>query len=514
MDSEKTTIFLGPPGCAKTTSLIGMSPGIPGPVGIIEQALLDGVKPNKIGFVSFTRKAAEEGRSRASAKFNLPEEDFPHFRTLHSMAFRHLGMRRDQVLNWTHYRELGKMLGLDFKGRGEVAEDDVYGMAAADRMLFLEGLARNVKRPLKDVWNEALEDSIDLHELERFASALKSFKKARMLWDFTDMMERFVASDPSTMPQLDLLVVDEAQDLSSLQWDAVELLAAKAKKLYFGGDDCQAIYKWSGADVNRFIDLPGKQVNLTQSYRIPSSVHALADSITDRISKKRPRRWSPRKEKGAVNWFNSIDEVDLSQRSWLLLARNGYMLQELEDYCLSEGFSFHSVSRDPLKSKTLTAIRCWENLRRGQDESAESVLDAMRYMHPQLVPVALLKKLKADDAGRMYGMPELKVMGLGTDRIWHEAMTKISPRERDYFLAARRRGEKLLGKPRIQISTIHAVKGGEADHVLLLTDMSYRTHTNMENAYDDECRVWNVAVTRCKETLNIVSPRTNLNFDL
>jgi hypothetical protein len=243
-------------------------------------------------------------------------------------------------------------------------------------------------------------------------------------------------------------------------------------------------------------------------------VHALADSITDRISKKRPRRWSPRKEKGAVNWFNSIDEVDLSQGSWLLLTRNGYMLQELEDYCLSEGFSFHSVSRDPLKSKTLTAIRCWENLRRGQDESAESVLDAMRYMHPQLVPIALLKKLKADDAGRMYGMPELKVMGLGTDRIWHEAMTKISPRERDYFLAARRRGEKLLGKPRIQISTIHAVKGGEADHVLLLTDMSYRTHTNMENAYDDECRVWNVAVTRCKETLNIVSPRTNLNFDL
>lgn len=504
MDAAKTTIILGPPGTGKTYSLLG----------VVEQALADGVDPGKIGFASFTKKAAEEGRSRASAKFGIPEEDLPHFRTLHSMAFRHLGMRRDQVMGWAHVRELGNMLGMDFKGRGEVEEGDVYGMNAADRMLFLEGLARSAKRSLRDVWSEAFEDSIDWHELERFTSALKSFKKARMLFDFVDMIERFVALGPSAVPQLDLLVIDEAQDLGDLQWDMVELLASKAKNLYFGGDDCQGIYKWSGANVDRFINLPGKQVNLTQSYRVPRSVHALADSITDRIGNKRPRSWKPREEQGAVNWFNGVDEVDLSQGSWLLLARNGYMLAELEDYCMSEGFSFHSVSRDPLKSKTLVAIRAWENLRRGQDEPAERVLEVLRYVHPSLVPSTLLKQLRADDIARMYGIPELKLMGLGTDRIWHEAMTKISPRERDYFLAARRRGEKLLGKPRIRISTIHSIKGGEADNVLLLTDMSYRTHCNMENAYDDECRVWNVAVTRARQTLNIIMPRTNLSFEM
>ena len=491
-----------------------MPPGTDGPVGIIEQALADGVRPNKIGFISFTKKAAEEGKSRASVKFNIPEEDLPHFRTLHSMAFRYLGMRRDQVVNWTHIRELGKMLGMEFKGRGEVAEDDVYGMNTADRMLFLEGLARSVKRPLKEIWNEAFEDAIDWYELERFSTALKSFKKARMLWDFTDMLERFVLSNPATFPQFDLLIVDEAQDLSPLQWDAVDMLASNAKRVYVAGDDCQAIYKWSGADVDTFINLRGVQRTLEQSYRVPSSIHAMADSITNRISNKRPRHWLPRKEAGIINWYMSIDEVDLSQGSWLLLSRNGYMLQELEEYCLSQGFSFHSVSRDPLKSKTLVAIRCWENLRKGQDESAEKVLETMKYMHQSLTPTALLKRLKADDTARMYGLPELRSLGLGTDKIWHECMTRISPKERDYFIAARRRGEKLLGNPRIQISTIHASKGGQADHVLLLTDMSYRTFNNMQTAYDDECRVWNVAVTRCKETLNIVSPRTNLSFDL
>jgi hypothetical protein len=243
-------------------------------------------------------------------------------------------------------------------------------------------------------------------------------------------------------------------------------------------------------------------------------VHTLANSITDRISKKRKRSWLPKNEVGAVNWFNGVDEVDLSTGTWTLLARNGYMLTELEDCCLSQGLSFHSVSRDPLKSPTLRAIQTWENLRKGQDEPSERVLEVARLMAPSLVPSSLLKQLKADEAGKMRGLPELRALGLGTNRIWHEAMTKISPGERDYFLAARRRGEKLLGRPRIQISTIHSVKGGEAQHVLLLTDMSYRTHANMELAPDDELRVWNVAVTRAKQTLNVVMPRTNLGFDL
>jgi DNA helicase-2/ATP-dependent DNA helicase PcrA len=359
-----------------------------------------------------------------------------------------------------------------------------------------------------------MEDEVSWPELERFATALKLFKKSRMLVDFTDMLERLVESTQDFLPELDLLIVDEVQDLSPLQWRMVERLAAKAGRTYVGGDDLQSIYNWSGADVARFISLPGEQTTLEQSYRIPSSVHKLASSISDRIQNKRPRRWKPREEIGSVNWFSDISEVDLSKDTWLILARNGYHLKELEDHCLQQGFSFHSVGRDPLRSPSLPAIKTWETLRRGGAASGERVLEVLVLMPPQSVPIALVKQLKSDDSGQEWTMADLIKAGIGTTAIWHEALTKISPRERDYFIAARRRGEALLKEPRIRISTVHAAKGAECDHTLLMTDISYRCSQNMERSYDDECRVFYVGATRCKKSLNIIMPKTNLFFDL
>lgn len=504
MDPSKTTIMLGSAGAGKTTRLLR----------IVEDALKQGVSPNKIGFVSFTKKATEEGRERACEQFGLLPDDLPHFRTLHSMAFKSMGMRRDQVLGWSHLRELGDALGLEFKGHGQVDEGDSYGMSDSDRLLFLQGLARNKKVPLKQVWEDACEDEIDWLELDRFDRALSTYKRSRMLSDFTDMLERWVAASSNAFPELDVLIIDELQDSSNLQWDAIEILASKAKQVYAGGDDAQCIYEWSGANVDRFVQLQGMQVDLEQSWRVPRSAHKLASGIVDRIENKRPRRWLPKPEEGAVNYYSSIEEIDLSRNTWLLLARNGYQLAELENFCLTEGFSFNSVSHDPLKSPALKAISVWESLRKGNEEAAEKVLEVLRFMSTSTLSPELLKKLKESESSRMFGMPELLQLGLKTSAIWHESLTGISPRERDYFLAARRRGEALLKKPRIRISTVHSSKGSEAQNVLLLSDISYRCYENMDRDFDAEARVFFVATTRCSETLNIVLPQTDSFFPL
>ena len=57
-------------------------------VDLVDQFLKAGVDSKRIGYFSFTKKAATEAATRAADKFNLDiENDLPFFRTLHSYAF-------------------------------------------------------------------------------------------------------------------------------------------------------------------------------------------------------------------------------------------------------------------------------------------------------------------------------------------------------------------------------------------------------------------------------------------
>ena len=100
------------------------------------------------------------------------------------------------------------------------------------------------------------------------------------------------------------------------------------------------------------------------------------------------------------------------------------------------------------------------------------------------------------------------------DGHWYDVFTLLSPKEISYIRAMLRRGEKITKEPRIKLSTIHAAKGGEATNVVLLTDITNRVYKNYQQNPDDENRVFYVGVTRTKENLYLIEPKTTRCYQL
>lgn len=497
-----TEIILGPPGTGKTTRLLGM----------VEEELERGVPPDRIGYVSFTKRAAHEAVERATKKFNLSQRDLPFFRTLHSTCFSSLGLTNSDVFEGKKLREFGDWIGMEFSEHVRLDEPGATGFTEGDRVLFMENLSRIKMIPLREQYDENC-DGLRWNVVERVSRGLAEYKKANSLVDYTDMLSLFVQQNWS--PQLECLFVDEAQDLSVLQWSVVWQLAKNARRVVIAGDDDQAIYRWAGAAVEYFVDLPGEVSVLGQSWRVPVEVQSVATEVISRVSHRRPKIWMPREGAGSLNFIRRFDEVDVWEPEILVLARNGYLLRNLESQLRSDGAIYEIQGRSSVQPGTLLAVRLWEDLRSGKEVQVDDARRVYEMMSSGTRIKRGYKTLPGLPRDQMVDINWLRQHGgLETTSIWHEALDRIPNDESTYLLRALQRGEKTRGRPRIRLSTIHGSKGGEADHVVLLTDIAQRTWREARDSPEDEARVWYVATTRARHKLSIVAPSTNMAYQI
>jgi DNA helicase-2/ATP-dependent DNA helicase PcrA len=504
--NTRTKKILGPPGTGKTTRLIA----------IMQEHIDKGVEPQKVCYVSFTKKAANEARERVIEKFGFSEEVLPFFRTLHSLAFHFHSMEKKNVMGFSNYIDICKLMGLSISSV-RVTEDSFASAytTKGDRMFFLENLARASKKSLNQVWQNYLNDDIDIKELELLKTTIEDYKKIHDKVDFTDMIEYFVKV--GSAPDIDVLIVDEAQDLSALQWDMVRILANKANYCYVAGDDDQAIYTWAGADVVQFQDLPAHDTEvLHQSYRIPEKVFDIAMSIITKVRQRNYKNYLPTPYQGSVMMINNLSELDLAHGTWLLLARNIFSLTEYSKHCVDRGYLFECKHMPVVDAEVAPAIITWERLRKLEIVTVEEAIKVYDYMKTKIkVKWGFKKKLMVLHGSEKITIERLhKDFGLITDEPWHMAMGLIDRDTVEYYKAALLRGEKMLGEPRIKISTIHGVKGGEADNVVIIPDMSLRTYDEAQRNPDEEARVWYVGVTRTKKNLYWMQPRTPYFYQL
>ena len=184
-----------------------------------------------------------------------------------------------------------------------------------------------------------------------------------------------------------------------------------------------------------------------------------------------------------------------------------YMLTDMHDWLKSQGLLFERHGQRSVPEAVLTAVLGWERLRKGGSVPFEVVRTIYKYLGTESVKHGH-KGLKTADPQIEYTMALLKDRhGLLTDAIWHEALTKIAEDRRQYIVSLLRRGVKLTGKAPIKLSTIHGAKGGEADNVLLMADLTTKFAKDYERNSDDINRLLYVGITRAKQSLHIVLPK-------
>jgi DNA helicase-2/ATP-dependent DNA helicase PcrA len=458
----------GPPGCGKTTKIITM----------IGDFVKFGYDNNDIALMSHTRAAAKEALERTDM------ERSDKFSTIHSQCYRMLNLSSSQLVDNKRLVEFSNVIGVPIKN-GSI--DSEEGIEVGDEFLGILNKARNrLVDPMDEYYNSERPGS--LPQFEMFIKGYHDWKRSNGFIDFTDMLERFVARQEEMHFQAKVVFIDEAQDLSALQWRAVRVLTKNADRVIVAGDDDQAIYVWGGADPAGMVqfeeEYQSKRKVLEQSYRIPAKVHTLARSIIDQVEHRVDKVYLPRGEVGRVERYGYLHAVDFKHgEDTLALCRTGAQKKEVEKHFIDMKIPYLVDNGKPglYQTKTARAIKAFNKVRRG-----EGLMPA----ESEVLNSTALPKFRDQFKNRDFKA------GI---QAGHMRALSIPSWSWEFY-----RDTDMDIVPTIRLSSIHGSKGREADRVVLHTGMTERTAAGFDKDPDAERRVFYVGVTRARHRLDIL----------
>jgi superfamily I DNA/RNA helicase len=495
------TKILGPPGCAKTTTLLQT----------LQEEIESGVPPERIAFLTFTRAARIEALTRTGKK----DSEFPFLKTIHSICYHQLGISKEQIVTPTKVFNFGRKIGIKLTGAEldpwiEEFERSIDAPTKDDFLLQANHRGRHRKIMLKEAMR-SLPQEIDYKYAVWFTNAYRDWKKIMGYLDYTDLLTQYV--DYGKPLDIDVLFIDEAQDLSPLQWDVVNVLGANAKRKYACGDDDQAIFHWAGADSSVFQNLEADRVRvLDQSYRVSKAVHNLAMSIANRIKCRLEKRYLPTDSMGKVSEAGYLTDLNYNKKTFILF-RNHYRGAVIAQAFRNESVPF--IGRgSPLNSIDVRAgLFAFYSLVTKGEAPCDQIKRLMNFVpsdgkgwNDWIMPSVpkLLKEKSSLTCDQVFiRKPTL------TD--WFMIFSNLSHLGsiNDYI---RKRGLLAAALPKVEIMSIHQSKGREADTVIIDPEMSRAVWQSMINDPDDEHRTWYVAVTRAKEQVKLMMPDGNFSY--
>lgn len=417
-------------------------------MNIVEQHVKAGIPLYRIAFVTFTKAAATVAQERICNNLGVTMKEACNFRTIHSMCFRALNMHREQMMDDEKYEDFGIKAGYKF---GNVSSGRSLDEVDWSNMRDAQLVSfEQLYRAHKKYAQYLLEEKVDGIDFVRYCREYVKYKNTFRYRDYTDLLEDYIREDK--WEDVDVACIDEAQDCSPLQWQVLFKAFRNAQIIYVAGDDCQNIYSFSGSESSILTHLRGIPHTLEKSYRVPRTILNFSRKIRSEIEDVVALDLQTVKEGGTVGYITGLNDLPKfdTSKSYFFLSRNRKFLKLYEEWCKEHYVPYRMLGYPVFSDKEK------QQFRDGQTQG------------------------------------------------WDKAKLQLA---QEYYTA----GSFYL-TPKVDIETIHGVKGDEADVVVLMSDMSRLTWAGYEDNPNNEHKVFYVGVTRAKETLYIMEPQTSMYY--
>ena len=316
--------------------------------------------------------------------------------------------------------------------------------------------------------------------------------------DFVDMIDnfRFNAAIPT---DIDVLIVDEAQDCSKPQIAALQKAATYAKEFIFIGDADQTIHEYAGSDPEYFYQLANteqaKANELTEGLRCGQTINKICRNIIAPVWEKKgklsERTWTPTDVVGKSYYIPGlnqgckakdvlINKILNTDETFLFTYRGNPTHKDINEFLQNNGIDYKMVSGSAHVSReNFSCFKNWKNFMNDK-VSKQQIKEYWKLMGSKVKvngqgDVDKLKPLidrdynvqELIDAG--YLKPEIKQFERFSQLLNHEALSKnekLIPKI-PYINKVLTNGMDTTKKPRVQHDTIHKVKGLTFDNVIV-----------------------------------------------
>ncbi|MFH1716212.1 MAG: 3'-5' exonuclease, partial [Planctomycetota bacterium] len=264
-----------------------------------------GVRPYNICAITFTNKAAEEMRHRASL---LGASGGAHISTFHSLCVRILRRYAEKAgtnPNFSVYDQADQV-----KCIKQAVKDCEFDTANFPPSRMLDAIS-TLKNKLVDA------ESFRVEACDFFSRTLaevyvcyQNILNERNGLDFDDLLMKtaFLLRDcPDVCGELadrfKFLLIDEYQDTNHAQYTMAKALASQHDNICATGDPDQSIYRWRGADIRNILafesDWPeAVVVKLEENFRSTANILAVADSLIAFNQNRKQKKLIPTKPEG------------------------------------------------------------------------------------------------------------------------------------------------------------------------------------------------------------------------